>query len=53
MDGSVSLREENAERRVFCCASLRSGLGVEVVAPKSESFRASLAVSPVVDTIAE
>ena len=53
MDGSVSLREENAERRVFCCASLRYGSGVEVVASEIEAFRMSFAASPVVDTSAE
>ena len=50
MDRSGSLREENAERRTCHCASLRSGLGVESVAPNSEAFRAILAASPVVET---
>ena len=49
IDGLGSLREENTERRIYFCASSRSGSGVEVVAPKSETFRASLAASPVVD----
>ena len=44
MDGSGSLRYENSERNIFCCASSKSRLGVEVVAPTSEAFRAILAV---------
>ena len=48
MEISGYLREENAERMIYCCASLRSGSGVEAVAPKSEAFRASLAALPVV-----
>ena len=31
MDESGSLTKENAERRIFCCSSLKSGSGVEVV----------------------
>ena len=45
----MSLREENEERRICRCASLRSGLGVDFFTQKSEAFRASLAASPVVD----
>ena len=45
---SGSLREDNAERSIYWCASLRSRSGVEVVAPKSEAFRASLAALGVV-----
>ena len=52
MDGLGSLREENVERRICRCASLRSGSGVEAVAPKSEAFRASLAALPILDTSA-
>ena len=48
-----SFREENAEMRIFCCNSSRSGAGVESVAPKSEAFRAILAALSVVDTSAE
>ena len=53
MAGLGFLREENAERKIFYCASLRSGLGVEYVSPKSEAFRAILAALSVVDTSAE
>ena len=53
MAGLGFLREENAERKIFYCASLRSGLGVEYVSPKSEAFRAILAALPVVKTRAE
>ena len=48
MDRSGSLWEENIERRICRCASLRSGSGVESVARKSEAFRTSFAASPVV-----
>ena len=53
MDGSGSLREKNAERRICRCASSSSGSGVEAVALKSQAFRSILAVPPVVDTSAE
>ena len=53
MDGLRSLREKNAERRIFRCVSSRSKLGVEDVDPNSEAFHASLAVLPVVDTSEE
>ena len=33
MDGSGSLREANAKRKIFRCASSRSGSGAEVIAP--------------------
>ena len=53
MDRSGSLREDNAESIVCRCASSRSGLGVEVVAPKSKAFCASLSALTVVDYSAE
>ena len=42
VEGSGFLREENVERRIYCCASSRSGLGVESVDPKSKAFRTIL-----------
>ena len=51
MDRSGSLREYNAERRIFHCAFLRSGLGVKYVAPKIEVFCAILSALPVVENI--
>ena len=53
MDRLGSLRAENAERKICRCASSRSRLEVEAVAPKSEAFRASLAASLAVNTSAE
>ena len=53
MDRSSSFREENEEIRICRCASSRYGSGVEVIAPKSEAFRASLAALPVVDVSVE
>ena len=48
-----SFREENEEKRICRCASSRSGSGVEVIAPKSEAFRTSLAELPAVDASAD
>ena len=53
MEGLELLREENADRRICFCASLRSGSGVKAVASKSEAFCAILEALPVVDTSAE
>ena len=53
MDGSGSLREENVERRICRCASSRYRSGMDDIAPKSEAFRACLAVSLVVDSSLE
>ena len=53
MDGSGSLSEENAERRICRCASSSSGSEVEAAAPKSKAFREILAELPVVDTSVE
>ena len=53
MDGSGSLMGDNAERRICRCASSRSWSGVEVVAPKSAAFHASLAALPVFDASEE
>ena len=53
MDGSGSSREENSERRTCHCVSLRSGSGVEYVAPHSKVLYVILAASPVVKNGAE
>ena len=50
MDGSGSLREDNAERRIFHCDSLRSGFGVKYDAPKIEAFCEILLALPIVET---
>ena len=52
MDGSGSLREENADRRICRCAYSGFGSGVEAVAPKSEVFCTILVALPVADTSA-
>ena len=53
MGGWGSMREENVERTMCRCASLRSGLGVEDATQKSNAFRARLAALPLIDTSAE
>ena len=49
MDRPRSLRKDNVDRKIFFCAALRYGSGVESIAPKSKAFRAILAASPVVE----
>ena len=43
-------REENAERRIFCCAASRSGPGVDSIAPKNKAFHAIFVALPLIET---
>ena len=50
---SGSLREDNLESSMSCCAALRSMLGVESVTQKIKAFHTILVATPVVETRVE